>query len=100
MNPLEYAATNPTYEETKELFWIFGIVAKDDLLQCQVGAGSHHIEPRALVGNAYGVCCDVVTELDEGIFNGLFLSIDQALLDGWQQVSKEAFIELIPEEVL
>ena len=100
MTPLEYLATNPTYEEAKEKFLVFSaelcaaMLTKQDTLTT-----AHHMSPALLPDGRYGACCVLLTAIDEGeIYHDIWELLDKAALNTAELVDKSEFMALLPTE--
>ena len=83
MTPLEYLSTNPTYAEARLKWLTFSTADKDTMLDKQAEVqGNHRIAPIELTDGRWAVCCDVLTEVQGGVFTPLFALLDMAKLNG------------------
>jgi hypothetical protein len=98
MTPLEYIATNPSYAEARTKWLVFSPALKDAMLAKQdTIQTSHRISPIELTDGRWAVCCDLVTEINGGVFTPLFAALDQAALNTATIIEQSEFETLLPE---
>ena len=83
MTPLEYIASNPSYEESRGKWLVFNAANKTSMLAKQKGIKTNHrVIPTELTDGRWAVCCDVLTELGEkGVYRRLFAALDRGKLN-------------------
>ena len=102
MTPLEYIATNPTYEEARLKWLTFSAADKDSMLAKQAEVQSNHrIAPTELTDGRWAVCCDLLTEIQGGVFTEVFQQLDMGKLNSAIIIEDDEFQTLkpAPEEI-
>lgn len=85
MTPFEYIASNPTLEDSRSKWLVFSPELAADLAAKQASVVAqtktvHRITPLRLTDGRYAVKCDLVTEIQGGVFTAHFQSLDQGKL--------------------
>lgn len=100
MTPLEYLATNPSYDDAKGKFLLFAPELRAALLAKQDTLDTHNkIDPVLLSDGRYGSCCAMLTEIGEGgVYHDIWELLDKAALNTAELVDKSEFMALLPTE--
>ena len=98
MTPLEYIATNPSYEDSHSKWLVFDITNKRSMIAKQANIVTHHkIKPLGLTDGRWAVCCDIATEIGEkGVFRQLFAKLDKGKLSTAEIIEDAEFQLLKP----
>jgi len=99
MTPLEYIATNPTYEDSKTKWLAFSTELKDTMLAKQATLNtSHRVNPIELTDGRWACRGAAVTEISGGVFTPLFQLLDLDLLNTATIIEDDEFQSLRPTE--
>ena len=97
MTPLEYLATNPTLEDTRNHWLVFSTADKDSMLTKQAQIPSvHRIAPVELTDGRWTVCCDLLTEVSGGVFTEVFQTLDIGKLNTAELLTTAEVMPLFP----
>ena len=99
MTPLEYIATNPSYEDAKNKWLLFTEAQRNTMLAKQETLTTNHkVSTVALTDGRYGACADLMTEINEGqAYYELFALLDLSEFDTAELVDTPKFEALLPE---
>jgi len=98
MKPIDYIASNPSIEDMKSKALLFPAALHDAMQAKQGNIDTNHlVSPVLLTDGRYGICCDILSETEEGhIFHELFNVLDMAVLNTAEIADMSELVELLP----
>ena len=100
MKPIDYIASNPSIEDMQSKALLFPAALHDAMQAKQGNIDTNHlVSPVLLTDGRYGICCDILSETEEGhIFHELFSVLDMAILNTGELVDMTELVALLPVE--
>ena len=100
MKPIDYIASNPSVEDMQSKALLFSAALHDAMQAKQGNIDTNHlVTPVLLTDGRYGICCDILSETEEGhIFHELFSVLDMAILNTADLVDMTELVALLPVE--
>ena len=98
MKPIDYIASNPSIEDMQSKALLFSAALYHAMQAKQGNIDTNHlVTPVLLTDGRYGICCDILSETEEGhIFHELFSVLDMAILNTAELVDMTELVALLP----